>query len=89
LSQTDLFDGHAVTQSQLESRLWEAANILCGSPVDDIDEIVRVVRFLGWQQTSAGEREVKMALRSTLFKHKLHSDRELFEKAYTYIVQYY
>lgn len=57
--------------------------------VDDIDEIVRVVRFPGWQQTSAGEREVKKALRGTLFKYKLHSDKELFEKAYGYIVQYY
>ena len=57
--------------------------------VADIDEIVRVVRFPGWQHTSAGEREVKKALRGTLFKYKLHSDKELFEKAYGYIVQYY
>jgi hypothetical protein len=27
-----------------------------------IDEIVRLVRFPGWQQTTAGEREVKKAL---------------------------
>ena len=26
--------------------------------VEDIDEIVRLVRFDGWQATSAGEREV-------------------------------
>jgi type I restriction enzyme R subunit len=57
--------------------------------VNDIDAIVRMVRFPGWQQTSAGEREVKKALRSTLFKYKLHSDTELFEKAYGYIRQYY
>jgi type I restriction enzyme R subunit len=57
--------------------------------VADIDAIVRVVRFDGWQHTSAGEREVKKALRSTLFKYKLHSDAELFEKAYGYIRQYY
>ena len=57
--------------------------------IDDSDEIVRVVRFPGWQQTSAGEREVKKALRRTLFKCKLHPDKELFEKAYDYIVQYY
>jgi type I restriction enzyme, R subunit len=57
--------------------------------VNDIDEIVRLVRFPGWQQTSAGEREVKKALRGALFKYKLHSDKELFEKAYGYIVQYY
>ncbi len=31
--------------------------------VNDIDEIVRYVRFDGWQSTHAGEREVKMALR--------------------------
>jgi type I site-specific restriction-modification system R (restriction) subunit len=57
--------------------------------VADIDEIVRMVRFPGWQQTSAGEREVKKALRNTLFKYKLHSDQELFDKAYGYVRQYY
>ncbi|MTJ52656.1 type I restriction endonuclease subunit R [Anabaena sp. UHCC 0253] len=57
--------------------------------VNDIDEIVRLVRFPGWQKTSAGEREVKQALRKTLFKYKLHQDKELFEKAYGYIRQYY
>ncbi|WP_413174493.1 type I restriction endonuclease subunit R [Anabaena azotica] len=57
--------------------------------VNDIDEIVRLVRFPGWQKTSAGEREVKQALRKTLFKYKLHQDKEIFEKAYGYIRQYY
>jgi type I restriction enzyme R subunit len=50
---------------------------------------VRLVRFPGWQNTSAGEREVKKALRKTLFDVKLHQDTELFEKAYGYIKQYY
>jgi type I restriction enzyme R subunit len=54
--------------------------------VDDIDEIVRAVRFDGWQATHAGEREVKKALRQTLFKFKLV---ELFERAYGYIREYY
>lgn len=57
--------------------------------VSDIDEIVRIVRFPGWQSTQAGEREVKKALRKALFKYKLHVDEELFEKAYSYIKQYY
>lgn len=57
--------------------------------VADIDEIVRLVRFPGWQQTLAGEREVKRALRKALFKYKLHADEELFDKAYSYIRQYY
>jgi type I restriction enzyme R subunit len=57
--------------------------------VNDIDEIVRYVRFDGWQNTHAGEREVRMALRKTLFKYKLHQDQELFDRAYGYIRQYY
>lgn len=57
--------------------------------VADIDEIVRLVRFPGWQNTQAGEREVKKALRKALFKYKLHADEELFDKAYSYIRQYY
>jgi type I restriction enzyme, R subunit len=57
--------------------------------VDDIDEIVRAVRFDGWQSTHAGEREVKIALRKTLFKYKLHQDAELFERAYGYVREYY
>lgn len=57
--------------------------------VADIDEIVRLVRFPGWQGTQAGEREVKKALRKALFKYKLHADEELFEKAFSYVRQYY
>ena len=55
----------------------------------DIDEIVRVVRFDGWQATHAGEREIKKALRKTLLKYKLHQDTDLFERAYSYIREYY
>lgn len=57
--------------------------------VADIDEIVRLVRFPGWQQTAAGEREVKKALRKSLLKYQLHQDLDLFERAYGYIRQYY
>ncbi len=57
--------------------------------VADIDEIVRLVRFPGWQTTLSGEREIKKALRKSLFKYKLHADEDLFEKAYNYIRQYY
>src|SRR5690606_37578929 len=48
--------------------------------VNDIDEIVRLVRFPGWQHTTAGKREVTKALRKVLLKYKLHQDAELFEK---------
>lgn len=35
------------------------------------------------------EREVKLALRKTLLKCKLHQDTELFERAYGYTREYY
>ena len=57
--------------------------------VAKIDEIVRHVRFPGWQTTSEGEREVRKALRRTLFDFKLHQDAELFDKAYGYVKEYY
>jgi type I restriction enzyme R subunit len=57
--------------------------------VSDIDEIARMVRFPGWQQTTAGEREVQKALRKTLLKYHLHRDQDLFDRAYGYIRQYY
>ena len=53
------------------------------------DDIVKKVRFDGWKNTSQGEREVQQALRRTLLKYKLHTDQELFDKAYGYIKQYY
>ena len=57
--------------------------------VNDIDAIVRVVRFPGWQQTNQGEREVQKALRKSLLKYKLHKEQDLFERAYAYIKEYY
>ncbi len=57
--------------------------------VNDIDEIARHVRFDGWQTIHAGEREVKKALGKTLCKYRLHQDQELFDRAYSYIRQYY
>lgn len=56
--------------------------------VADIDGIVKEVRFPDWQGTS-GERLVQLALRKALLKYKLHTDQDLFDKAYGYIRQYY
>jgi len=57
--------------------------------VADIDEIVKKVRFPDWQHTTQGERLVQKELRRTLLKYKLHTDQELFDRAYAYIKQYY
>lgn len=55
--------------------------------VNEIDEIVRLVRFPGWQGTSAGEREVQKALRKVIYVRYQIKDQELFDKAYGYIKQ--
>ena len=57
--------------------------------VADIDEIVRLVRFPGWQNTKAGEREVQKALRKVIHVKYQIKDQDLFDKAYGYIRQYY
>jgi hypothetical protein len=57
--------------------------------VIDIDEIVRNVRFPGWQGTKAGEREVQKALRKVIYVKYQVKDQELFDKAFGYIRQYY
>lgn len=57
--------------------------------VTDIDAIVRIVRFPGWQQSVSGKREVQKSLRKALLKYKLHKDQALFERAYGYIKEYY
>lgn len=81
--------GKAALTELFEEIKTDSTPIIVERVVSDIDEIVRLVRFPGWQSTQAGEREVKKALRKALFKYKLHADEELFEKAYSYIRQYY
>lgn len=57
--------------------------------VSDIDDIVKIVRFDGWQKTTTGKNEVKKALRSVVWiKYKI-KDKDVFDKAYSYIEQYY
>lgn len=85
----DLDRGKAALTQLFEEAKNGDTPVMVSRIVDDIDEIVRAVRFDGWQETFAGEREVKQALRQTLFKYKLHQDTELFDRAYQYIREYY
>ena len=57
--------------------------------VEDIDNIVKIVRFDGWQNTTTGQKEVRKSLRSIVWiKYKI-KDNDVFEKAYAYVEQYY
>ena len=67
----------------------EKTPIMVERIVNDIDDIVKIVRFDGWQSTTAGKQEVKKALRSVVWiKYKI-KDKEVFDRAYSYIEQYY
>jgi type I restriction enzyme R subunit len=81
--------GKAALTELFQQARNESTPVVVERIVKDIDDVVRLVRFPGWQHTSAGEREVKKALRSALLKVQLHKDAELFEKAYGYVRQYY
>jgi type I restriction enzyme, R subunit len=57
--------------------------------VNDIDEIVRIKRFEGWQNSTVGEREVRKELRKVLWTKYQIKDEDLFNRAYDYIKEYY
>ena len=57
--------------------------------VERIDEVVRAIRFEGWQATSEGDREVKQALRQTLYLQFKIRDEDVFKQALGYVREYY
>lgn len=67
----------------------ETTPIIVERIVNDIDEIVRIVRFDGWQNSTTGEKEVRKELRKILWVKYPIKDEELFNKAYLYIREYY
>jgi type I restriction enzyme, R subunit len=91
--QVDPVDEQARAKAALTELFTEAKNsetsVMVERIVTDIDGIVRIVRFPGWQNTKAGEREVQKALRRVIYvKYKI-KDQDLFDKAFGYIRQYY
>ncbi len=78
----------ALTELFLELKTEETPAVV-ERIVNDIDNIVKIVRFSGWQKTTSGEREMQKSLRKTLLKYRLHKDQMLFERAYAYVKEYY
>ncbi|MEU1216617.1 hypothetical protein ABZ424_30295, partial [Streptomyces sp. NPDC005790] len=67
----------------------EETPIIAEKVVDEVDSVVRTVRFDGWQGTSEGDRLVQQALRKALYiKFKIR-DQDVFRKALGYIQEYY
>lgn len=56
---------------------------------NDIDNVVRIVRFPGWQDVPSGRREVrKEILKIVRTKYKI-KDEDVLKKTYDYVEQYY
>ncbi|MBF0266921.1 MAG: type I restriction endonuclease subunit R, partial [Gammaproteobacteria bacterium] len=81
-------DKQALTEIFLEIKNDTTPQIIA-NVVEDIDKIVKVTRFDGWQNTHTGQKDIQKVLRQTLFKYKLHKEQELFDKAYGYIREHY
>ena len=81
--------GKAALTELFESVKSEDTPIMVERVVNDIDEVVRAVRFEGWQDTAQGDREVQQALRRTLYVRYKMRDQALFERAHAYIREYY
>ncbi|MDR0454913.1 MAG: HsdR family type I site-specific deoxyribonuclease [Deferribacteraceae bacterium] len=85
----ELDKGKAALTELFTSVKNENTPIIVERIVNDIDAIVKIVRFDGWQNTTAGKQEVTKALRSVVWiKYKI-KDNEVFDKAYKYIEIYY
>ena len=91
--QVDTIDEQAKAKAALTELFTEVKNgktpIMVERVVNDIDEIVRLVRFPGWQNTRAGEREIQKALRKVIYVKYQIKDQDLFDKAFGYLRQYY
>lgn len=91
--QVDPVDEQAKAKAALTELFVEVKNgetpMVVERIVTDIDEIVRLVRFPGWQNTKSGEREVQKALRKVIYVKYQVKDQDLFDKAFGYIRQYY
>lgn len=78
----------ALTQLFFECKIAKTP-VIVEQIVKDIDQVVKVTRFDGWQWTKTGERQIQQVLRKALLKYKLHKEQDLFDKAYEYIREHY
>ena len=81
--------GKAALTSLFQSVKNDSTPIIVERIVNDIDGIVRIVRFPGWQNTSTGRKEVSKNLRDVIMRKYRIKDQEVFSKAYSYVEQYY
>ena len=57
--------------------------------INNIDDVVKIVRFEGWQNTTTEKQEVRKALQSVVCVKYTIKDKEVFDKACNYVGMYY
>ncbi|MER7270277.1 HsdR family type I site-specific deoxyribonuclease [Micromonospora carbonacea] len=81
--------GKAALTELFQSLKGNGTPIIAEKIVDEVDEVVRAVRFTGWQDTRDGDREVRQALRKVLYVKFKIRDPDVYERALGYIHEYY
>ncbi|NKZ15510.1 type I restriction endonuclease subunit R [Mycolicibacterium septicum DSM 44393] len=81
--------GKAALTELFEALKTDETPIIVENIVNRIDEVVRGVRFEGWQSTIRGDQEVRQALRKTLYVQFKIRDNDVFDKALGYVREYY
>jgi type I restriction enzyme R subunit len=81
--------GRAALTELFRSLQGNGTPVIVENIVNRIDEVVRGVRFQGWQSTISGDKEVQRALRQTLYIQFKIRDNDVFEKALSYVREYY
>ena len=81
--------GRAALTELFHSIRNENTPVIVERIVNDIDGIVKIVRFPGWQNTSTGRKEVSKNLRDVIMRKYRIKDQDVFARAYSYVEQYY
>jgi type I restriction enzyme R subunit len=81
--------GKAALTELFESLKTDGTPVIVENIVNRIDEVVKAVRFQGWQATIRGDQEVRQALRKTLYVQFKIRDNDVYEKALGYVREYY
>ena len=81
--------GKAALTALFQSVRNENTPVIVERIVSDIDGIVKIVRFDGWQNVPTGRKMISRNLRDVIMRKYRIKDKEVFDKAYSYVEQYY
>jgi len=81
--------GKAALTELFEAVKTDETPVIVSNVVDRIDEVVRGVRFDGWQATTQGDKLVRQEIRKVLYLRFKIRDADVFDKAMGYLREYY